>query len=302
MIRRRSFTSRLVDTLPVVLVLGIALGGVFVAMNILVVAAPVAILESPSPSVSVGPSFASSPSLLPSATPLVSASPFATASLSDARPVLIRSAVTATDPGGIWTVYLEYPTFQRGTTPWADVMNSDLANEMQTRATQWEEGPASIRQVPGKRNVLSGAYRTELLTGDLASFTITWIDDASASAPANEVETVNFDLATGQRIDFDSMFGDVPLALANISASAESQLVGILGRNFDSGVVADGTSPSRSNFVNWALTTAGLRVTFAEHQVDSGAGLFVVTVPWSALRDAMTTSGPVAALAGTQGP
>jgi hypothetical protein len=280
-------------------VLIVALGGVFVAMNVLVTVAPVAILESPSPSASSGPSLAGTPSLLATSTEIAVGSPAPTASLPDAKPTIIHSAVSAKDPAGIWTVYLEYPTFQLGTTPWAARINSDMAAEAQTRAIQWELGPASNRQVPGKINSLSGTFHTELLTSALASFTLTWVDDASASTPANLVETVDYDLGTGLRIGFDSLFSDPDLALSTISIQALGQLRSILGANYDDAVTTEGTSPSRTNFLNWAITASGLKITFAEHQVTNAAGLYSVVVPWVALRPAMVTTGPVAELAGT---
>jgi hypothetical protein len=297
MLRRRSSLGRLIDALPVILVLGIALAGVFAAMNILVVAAPV-VIASPAPSVSIVPSFLGSPSLLPSDTPPVSPSAFATAALPSGKPVVIRSTISAADPGRVWTVYLEYPTFQPGTTPWANEMNADIADEMQTRAQQWEEGPASITQVPGRTNVLSGTYKVDLLTAALASFTITWTDESTATTPASNVETMNFDLSNGQRIDFDSMFTDTGAALETISKVAQTQLVVILGPNFDDAVVTDGIQPARSSFVNWALTSAGLKITFAEGQVSLSAGLFSVVIPWADIRPVMATTGPVASLAG----
>jgi hypothetical protein len=298
MIRRRSLGTRLADVLPVVLVLGMALGGVFVAMNVLVVAAPVAILGSPSPAASLEPSLAGSPSMLPGITPVVSPSQIPTASLPAGKPVVIRSVISASDPSHIWSVYFEYPTFKAGSTPWADGMNVDMANEMQTRALQWEQGSASIRQVSNKTNVLSGTFTIELLTSALACFTISWIDDSSASTPASAVETVNFDLSTGQRIGFDSMFSDTGLALNIISSSAATRLADQLGPNFDEAVVSDGIAPARANFENWALTTAGLKITFQEHQVSLSGGVYSVVVPWPALSEAMVTTGPVAALAG----
>jgi hypothetical protein len=297
MLRRRSPFGRLLDALPVALVLGIALAGVFAAMNILVVAAPV-LIPSPGPSVSVDPSLVGSPSLLPSATVPVSPSAFPTAELPSDKPVIIRSAISAADPGRVWTVYLEYPTFQAGTTPWASDMNADIASEMQTRAEQWEQGPASVTQVAGKRNILSGSYRVELLTAGLATFTITWIDDSTATTPASNVETINFDLSNGQRIDFDSMFTDTAAALTILSSAAQARLVEVLGPNFDDAVVTDGIQPARSKFVNWALTTAGLKITFAEHQVSLSDGLYAVVIPWSSLREVMRNTGPVAGLAG----
>jgi hypothetical protein len=192
-----------------------------------------------------------------------------------------------------------YPSFLAGSTPWADAIDADIGIEIRTRVTQWEQGPASNRQASGKKNVLSGAFKTELLTPSLASFTLTWEDDASASQPATGVETLNYDLSTGQRIAFDDLFSDADVALIAISNAAESQLIDQLGDNYDQTVVADGISPSRTNFIHWAITAAGIKVTFAEHQVAKGlSSLPAVVVPWASLRSAMIETGPVAKLAG----
>ena len=285
--------------MPVFLVLAVAIVGVFVAMNVLVTAAPVVIVAgSPGSSASSGPSLPGTPSLLPSSTAVVTASAAPTASLPPSKPTLIRSIVSAKDPGGVWVAYLEYPSFAPGSTPWAQQMNDDLGTEMQTRAMQWEQGPASIRQVFGKTNVLSGTFHTELLTAQLASFTLTWTDDSSASQPAIGVETVNYDMGTGQRIPIDSLFTDTQLALSTISVSARSMLADQLGPAYDAAIVNDGTTAARSSFVNWAVTSDGLKVTFAVHQVARDDGLHEVVVPWATLRQAMATTGPVAQLAG----
>ncbi len=288
------------DTLPVVGILGICVAGVFVAMNVLVSAAPVAIsFNSPSPSPSLGPSLPGPPTLIPFATDTSIPSPAPSASLPDTRPTIINSAISESDPNGIWTVYLGYPAFLAGTTPWADAIDADIGLEVRTRATQWEQGPASNRQVAGKVNVLSGRYTTELLTPALASFTLTWEDDASTATPATSVETINYDLGTGQRIAFDDLFADPDVALATISSAAQSQLLDQLKLNYDPVVVDEGTSPSRTNFINWAITPDGMKITFAEHQVARNvSGLPSVVVPWASLRSVMIQTGPVAKLAG----
>jgi hypothetical protein len=274
--------------------------GVFIAMNVLVNAAPIALdFSSQSPSGSVAPSLPGSPSAIPFVTDTSSPTPAPSASVPDFRPTIINSAINESDPNGIWTVYLGYPAFLAGTTPWADAIDADIGAEMRTRVTQWEQGPASNRQVPGKVNVLSGTFKTELLTPALASFTLTWVDDASASEPANGVETLNYDLSTGQRIAFDDLFTDPEVALAVISNEAQKQLVDVLGASYDQVVVSDGTRPSRLSFLNWAITVDGIKITFAEHQVATTlSSLPVVVVPWADLRSVMVGTGPVAKLAG----
>ena len=286
--------------LPVAGVLGLCVVGVFIAMNVLVTAAPIALnFNSPSPSDSPSPSLLGSPTIIPFATDTSIPTPAPSASVPDSRPTIINSAISESDPNGIWTVYMGYPSFLAGTTPWADAIDADIGLEVQTRVIQWEQGPASNRQVSGKMNVLSGAFKTELLTPALASFTLTWEDDASASQPATGVETLNYDLSTGQRIAFDDLFSDADLALIAMSNAADSQLIDQLGNNYDQAVVAEGISPSRTNFIHWAITAVGMKITFAEHQVaKSLSSLPAVVVPWVSLRSAMVQTGPVAKLAG----
>lgn len=299
-LRRASLSSRIVESTPLVGILGLCVVAVFVAMNVLTSAAPVAIdFTSPSPSVDAGPSLPGSPTAIPFATDSSLPTPAPSASVPDTRPTLINSAISESDPNGIWIVYLGYPAFLAGSTPWADAINADIGLEVRTRATQWEQGPASNRQVAGKTNVLSGKYTTELLTPALAAFTLTWEDDASASAPATGVGTLNFDLSTGQRIAFDDLFNDADVALATISTAAQSQLMDQLGPNYDPVVVDEGSSPSRTNFIHWAITPNGMKITFAEHQVAKNlSSLPSVVVPWASLRGVMVQTGPVAKLAG----
>jgi hypothetical protein len=283
--------------------LGLAVLGVFVAMNILVSAAPYAIsFGSGSPSPSLAPSFAGSPSLLPFATTAVETSPVPSASLPDYRPTYVNSAIHANDPNGVWRVYLLYPAFVAGTTPWADMIDADISGEVATRAAQWEQGPAANRQIGNKINDLSGTFKTELLTPALAAFTLTWVDDSSASAPATGVETLNYDLSTGQRIAFDDVFTDPDAALSVMSIRAAAQLRTQLGPGTDAALLADGTSPTRANFANWAITPYGIKITFGEHQVSPTQGLTPVAVVLRTdLLSTMIPTGPVAKLAGLAG-
>ena len=132
----------------------------------------------------------------------------------------------------------------------------------------------------------------------LASFTITWVDESSTAGTATYVETVNFDLATGLRIPFDSVFADADAALEAISAESRKQLQAQLGTAYDATIAADGTVATRASFVNWAVTSGGIKVTFAEYQVSRAAGLVSVEIPWGSLRSFMYATGPVALLAG----
>jgi len=100
----------------------------------------------------------------------------------------------------------------------ADSISADILGEVETRALQWEAGPAAYRRASGKVNTLFGSFKTELLSPALASFTLTWTDDSSNGEPALGVQTLTYDLATGQRIQFNPLFVDSKAALTAISA------------------------------------------------------------------------------------
>ena len=295
--RRKSLLGRALDAVPIFAVAGVGIAGVFIAMNVLVTWAPVSV-ASPTPSPSTGPSFPATPPILPVVTDTPFLTPLPTASLPAVKPTIIKSAVSDSDPAGAWKVYLAYPTFKAGSTPWAEQMNADVGDEMQTRVTQWETGPAAVPR-RGKLNTLYGSFVTDLLTPDLASFTVTWTDDSNPGAVQLGVETITYDLGTGQRLAFDDLFPDATTALAVISPQTRSLLQDQLGAAYDATIAEVGTSPTTSNFSNWALTTVGVKFVFAQYQVTDSVDLEpAVVVPWGTLKPVMVQTGPMAILAG----
>lgn len=295
--RPRSLLSRAFDLVPVFAVVGVGVAAVFIAMNVLVTWAPISV-ASPSPPSSPGPTFPATPSILPVVTDTPFLTPVPSASVPPTRPIIIKSAVSAADPAGAWKVYLTYPTFKDGTTPWAQQMNADVGDEMQTRATQWENGPAANPR-PGKLNTLYGSFVTELLTPELASFTVTWTDDSNPGPVQLGVETFTYDLSTGQLLAFDDLFPDATTALATLSLQTRSLLQVQLGAGYNPAIAEVGTSPTTSNFTTWAITTAGVKFVFPQYQVTDRADLQpAVVVPWATLKPVMVQSGPLATLAG----
>ena len=297
--RRKSALERGRDVVPIFAVIGVGIAGVFVAMNVLVSAVPIVTASSPSPSGSVGPSFAATPSalLIPTPAPTLRAAP--AASLPSGGPTIINSPVSASDPSGNWSVYMLYPAFEVGTTPWADSISADILGEVETRALQWEAGPAAYRRASGKVNTLFGSFKTELLSPALASFTLTWTDDSSNGEPALGVQTLTYDLATGQRIQFNPLFVDSKAALTAISADVLPMLQAVLGVDYDATLAVEGTSPLPANYTHWALTPDGMEIIFSQYQVAPGKDkLPSVVIPWASLKPLMVNSGPVATLAG----
>jgi hypothetical protein len=289
-----------VDVLPVFVVVGIAITGVFAAMNILVTVPPPLIVTSPSPSASAAPTFPGSPSILPFITDTPLVTPAATASLPASAPTIIHSAISEADSNHAWTVYISYPSFEEGSTPWAREINADLRAEFETTAGEWELGPAASRPAGAKINALSSTFTTELLSPELASFTLHWVDDSTPGEPEKlSAETLNFDMGTGQRIAFNDLFIDSTTALVFISSESVTLLHEQFGTDYEPTLAGDGTSPTPTNFRNWALTPDGLKITFDENQVTSRNGITPsIVVPWGTLRPILVQTGPVAQLAG----
>jgi hypothetical protein len=297
--RRKSAFGRARDTLPAFALAGVGIVGVFVAMNILVTAAPVVLSSTPTPAGSYLPVFAATPSAVLDASPTVTDSPLAIASLPVKRPTIVNSAVTAKGAGDAWEVYLSYPAFLPGTTPWAQQMNLDIYSEIQTRADKWEASGVTDPRVGGGPNKLEGSFTTELLTPALASFTLTWVDNSTPGGDALGVETINYDLSTGQRLGYDSVFADPQTAFVFMSGSALPQLSVELGDAYDPQLAVPGTSPEPEHYRHWALKPNGIKITFDQNQVVlSDKELPWVIVPWEAVVTVMNKTGPIAQLAG----
>ena len=296
---RKSVFERVLDLAPAVVVLGAGAAAVVVAMNLLVTAPPITVPATASPTPSSGPSFADAPSLLPFASIAPTDTPAPRASLSNHQPRFVHSVIKDSDPGGAWSVYLSYPAFVTNETPWAIQIDTDIRADLNSRAGQWESGPASHRWAKGRTNTFTGSFNTEMVSPAIASWTYFVVDDSSARGPETTVETLNFDLSTGQRLTLDDVFIDATSAVSVISGLAPGLLRPQLGVAYVESVVDEGTSPLLSNYNNWAVTRTGLRITFNQHQVVSnGLALPSIVVPWSALRSILNTTGPVADLIG----
>lgn len=294
-----SLATRARSTVPAFAVIGLVIVAVFVAMNVLVTAAPVIFSSTPTPRVSTTPAFPVTPSIVPSASAVATDTPGTTASLPAAGPLIFHTQISLDDGHGIWSVYLAYPAFKEGSTPWAKEMNDDIYTEVQTRVDQWAQGSAANPRQDGKKSTLEGDFTIDLLTPALASFTLTWIDDSIPDAKLYGVETLNYDLSTGMRIALDQVLPDVSTGLVFMSGSALPQLVSELGSDYDAAVAVVGTNPSADHYLHWALTRQGIKVTFSQNQVTLKVGpLPFVVVPWSAIKSVMVQSGPIAQLAG----
>ncbi len=249
-------------------------------------------------------SFEASPTPVPT--------PKLTASLSAEAPGVIAMVVSQSQKG-VWTASLKYPRFRPETTPWADGMNSDLRDEAEDRVWRYSIGTAAVK-TPGKINTLTGGFDIELLTPTLASFTLFWTDSTfkTEENPAIEqIETVTFDLGTGQRMSLSELFSNQTSALSILSTRSRDLLRAKLGADYDEATVVEGTKiefddgtgtgntvRDGRSFSNWVLTRDGLRLTWLAGVVaPTEVGEISVLIPWPELAAVLDQAGPAAALA-----
>ena len=296
--RERGVGDRLRDLTPALVVLGLGAIVVAIAMNVLAIKDPVLIDRRPTPTPTATlPTFASIPSYaIVTDTPDVS--PLPSAVLPSTRPTILTKRLSEHDPNGVWELSMAYPQFLGSSTPLATLMNGTIGDFERDTADQWEEGAAANRQLAGKVNHFVGTFTTDYVSSTLASFTLTWSDDTIPGQLVLGVTTFNFDLGTGQPIAFDDLFTDPDAALSILSTQTGDLLYYQLGAAWDEARGTAGTEPDRSNFLNFAVTPAGLKITFNQYQVVLTDVTPSVVVPWSALMPVLRPTGPVAELTG----
>jgi len=119
---------------------------------------------------------------------------------------------------------------------------------------------------------------------------------SGAAHGGTALETWNFDLATGRRLDLGDLFDPGADHVDVIAAETRRSLVGRYANDASSRQwVKDGTRPKEANFSGWAITPDGLEMTFDQYQVASYAeGMPAVVIAWSKLADLIDPAGPVA--------
>ena len=303
--------------MPVLFVIAAVAGGVYASMTVLG-SMPYNPTPTPHPS-GYEPSFADSSAsatdwsaVTPGPSPTPFPTPKVTASLPAVPPHVIAMTLSRGQKG-IWSAALKYPRFDPGSTPFSAQYNDDFKSETADRIDRFGNGPAAVK-TPGQTNTLTGGFDIELITTKLASFTLFWTDSTfkTAENPALEqIETVNYDLGTGQRIGFPDIFSNENSALSIISLRSRDLLQDKLGASydaatvnagtaidFDDGTGTGGTVRDGRNFTIWVITRAGLKITFLEGEVAPvAAGKQTIVVPWTELAGALNPTFPVAALA-----
>ena len=145
----------------------------------------------------------------------------------------------------------------------------------------------------------TGKFTATLVSASLLSIRIDVVESLGGASSKGVAASLNMKVSSGDAIALTGVFSDMPGALDILSAQSRSLLPAVPAM---AGVGADwinpGTTPMLNNFdTAWAMSGAGLIVTFQELQVGPAAcGTPSITVKWSVLHSVVDAAGPAAKL------
>lgn len=154
-----------------------------------------------------------------------------------------------------------------------------------------------------RESSLDIGYQFRFATDDLISVEFTESTyEAGAAHPNSSTTVLNYDVKGGKKLSLGDLFNSKANYLKAISDYCIKDLRDRAKKDKDSMVDDDmmksGASPRADNYKAIAITKKGLWVTFDPYQVAAyAAGPQYVLVPYSALKDLINPSGPVASLA-----
>jgi hypothetical protein len=236
---------------------------------------PVTVLaQSPSPSPS------SSPTALPG------------------TPTLTTTAVSesGTTSGCAWTVSFDQPVVSGLPAAVAGKINAAIGARVSGYVSDFK---SSMAGMSGESDCsLDGSYKVAYASPSLLSLTFN-VDEAMGNG-FSVAGSLNFEVSDGTAIELPDLFTDTETALGVLSTESRRQLPGILvaasgvpNSSPDIALIEDGTKPLIGNFEAWALTPAGLQITFQTAQVAGRwAGTPTVTIPWADLASVIDPNGP----------
>jgi hypothetical protein len=118
-----------------------------------------------------------------------------------------------------------------------------------------------------------------------------YLGGATASTIAGSID---FIVSSGATVALADLFTTPAAGAAALSTQSRALLPAALMGDVDVGAINGGTTPVMSNFdTAWIFTSTGLRLTFQQYQVASGAsGTPAIVIPWAALKSVINPSGP----------
>ncbi len=113
-----------------------------------------------------------------------------------------------------------------------------------------------------------------------------------AAHPYHYHRTLNYDLATGEKIELSDLFLPDARYLGAFANYTSNYLLGYLK---DRNMVMNGTAPTEHNFKNWNIKPNGILITFEEGQVAARVyGAQTILIPYTMLKRIMSPDSVLA--------
>lgn len=162
---------------------------------------------------------------------------------------------------------LYYPVFQNetvdaGVKKFVEGVAETYAAEVDESATPEEDKPESW-----DRWEQMGTFTLNRPNPEIVSITFDIFRYTGGAHGQIFIAVFNFNLANGQLLGLNELFGDPQKALQIMSALSREKLLKSLGEDADEEMLADGTEPIESNFSNLSLSPEGVTVEFQPYQV-----------------------------------
>lgn len=186
-----------------------------------------------------------------------------------------------------------YPVLTAGLSEDAKIkINHAISDQISAVINDFKKGAIdSLPTTSKEESTLDISYETTSAQSlkDILSFRLIETSyDAGAAHPSNVIETMNFNILTGESITLGTVFGPYPdTYLPRLSDFTFTALNKKLGN--DKGAIDNiksGTTPNEENFSSFVFTDSGILFIFQAYQVAPyAAGSQEVLVPYSAIRD-----------------
>jgi hypothetical protein len=208
---------------------------------------------------------------------------------------LVTWDITDTSTSPTWSLKAEFPQIIGTHNPRAQAFNKTVQSLISKGISAFKESCREIQgsMPPGMKaeSYLLASYRISAAGRSLIGVKLDSEEMISMMAhPRHDIRTLNYDLSTTRPLELASVFKPGSDYLRRIAAFCAEDL-----RKRDVLQFEEGVLPLQKNYTTWNLHAEGLLVYFREYQVAAYyLGPREVLVPYSAIRDILSPTGPAA--------
>jgi len=226
------------------------------------------------------------PTPAPKATALSSTAP--------ASPGMIISKQLVEDGKNLYTLKLNYPSLEGASDQRFQLFNQEILKLVERIRQDFKTNVQAYNATPDPNfapSFLTSDYVIENGSSGLLSVRFNVSSYMTGAAHPNQnAATLNLDIANSKVLALKDLFKPGADYLTPISNYCLQDLKKQARLEWDTGA-----APKDENYQNWNITPSGLLISFDPYQVASYAlGPQAVTIPYSALKDILNSSGPLA--------